>query len=296
MIKGVVCAVPHNGVVNHDPKFVAATGVAMRRVVSDDQDVLTLATVAVQKLLYELQWPAKTIGCLIFVTQTPLMRMPATACLLAGKLGITCPAFDVNMACSGYVYGLWLAWNLGGNPGRILLVTGDVTSRYTVESAEGTRNLFGDAVAATAIEGHGYVNFSMGTEGDLDGHLCADPHIRMDGPDVFAFTMKALPGLIERTTFNTHVDWFLFHQANASILSHIGKKAKVPPEKVPLNLQRYGNTSSASIPLLMCDSDCTALLRHQKQRVAMFGFGAGWSFGGAMLDVGPVPTLKVIEV
>ncbi len=304
MIRGIVAAVPKHTVTNTDKRFVATTGVAERRVVLSGDDVLTLAARAVDRLLEGLHWDVSSIGAIIFVTQTPTIRMPAMAQVLAGEIGYGGPAFDVNLACSGYVYGLWLATHLrqmvgAGVPGkRVLLVTGDVTSPMTVESEPGTRNLFGDCVAATCIDNEDgyYDNFNLGTDGSGAMKLVGDPQIKMDGPEVFSFALKAVPQLVADTTMNAHVDWFLMHQANGLMLSRIGKKCKIPPEKMPMNIGKYGNTSSASIPLLMADSECTEALRTKKNRCALFGFGAGWSWGGVMLDVGPLEVLEVVEV
>lgn len=293
MIRGIVAAVPKHSVINSDKRFVATTGVAERRVALSGDDVVTLAERAVDRLLEGLHWDVPSLGAIIFVTQTPTLRMPSMSQLLAAKLNFSGPAFDVNLACSGYVYGLWLAQKING---FVLLVAGDVTTPVTTGSEAGTRNLFGDGVSATLCQPGNTGIFQLGTDGSGAMKLYGDPHIKMDGPEVFNFALRALPPLVEATTMNAHVDWFLLHQANGLMLSRIGKKCRIPPERMPTNLTKYGNMSSASIPLLMADSDCTADLRANRRRCAMFGFGAGWSWGGVMMDVGPLSVLEVVEV
>src|SRR5580700_7206993 len=125
MIKGIVCAVPKNTVTNMDEKFVMATGVRHRRIAVEGQDTLTLATAAARQLMNKLSWEPHAI---VFVTQTPTVRMPAMACILAANLGLdNCLAFDVGQACSGYMYGLFLSYNI--DVYRVLLIAGDTVSR-----------------------------------------------------------------------------------------------------------------------------------------------------------------------
>ena len=124
------------------------TGVAERRVATT-QTTGTLGWLAARTLMERMGWEADRLGAIIFVTQSPDVRMPAMACHIAGLLGANCPAFDVIMACSGYVYGLWLARNLRG---RVLLIAGDTVSRMCDPTDKATYPLFCDAVSASAIE------------------------------------------------------------------------------------------------------------------------------------------------
>lgn len=291
MIKGVVAAVPRNIVRNTDLRFVKATGVAERRVAVAPTDALwPLARTACEELLGGIgAWKPDN---LVFVTQTPTVRMPAMSCAMARFINFNGPAFDVNLACSGYVYGLWLAAKLGG---KTLLIAGDTVSRMIDANDPATSMLFGDCVTASAVEGS-YINAVMGTDGSGWGSLIADPWMRMDGIAVFNFAMSTVPGLVEQTTMNGFMDWYLFHQANALMLNGLVKKCNLDPAKVPMNIQRYGNTSSASIPLLMCDSECTEALRTKVNRVSMMGFGAGWSWGGILTQLEPMKVLNVVEV
>lgn len=297
MILGIVSAVPANVVKNTDEAFIRMTGVAERRVTLD-KTTGDYAALAADHLLRLLKWNPREVGAIVFVTQTPDVRMPATACKLAGDLNMNCAAFDVNLACSGYVYGLWLAHKIGG---RVLLIAGDTVSRMCDPADKSTYPLFGDAVTATAIEVPTGIEaippiFNLGTDGAGFDSLIADPLIRMAGADVMNFALKSVPKLVADTTMNAHCDWYFFHQANLTMLKHLQKKCGIPDAKFPTNIQTMGNTSSASIPLLMCSSDATIFLRKTRSRACLVGFGAGFSYATCMLDLEPIPVLELVEV
>lgn len=293
MIRGIISCVPANVVKNEDEAFIRATGVRERRIANNGLHTAALGTKAALHLLDKLHCPPDAIGALVVVTQTPMVRMPATACIIAAGLGINCPAFDVNLACSGYVYGLQIAFALAREYDTVLLIAGDTVSTMTRPDDK----LFGDAVTATLVEWESScINFKLGTEGMGFESLIADPLIRMDGAAVVNFALQTVPKLVADTTTNAFCDWYFFHQANGMILKHLTKKCNLDPQKVPTNIEKYGNTSSASIPLLMCDSGATERLKETRNRVAMFGFGAGWSWGGVMLELAPLQVCEVIEV
>lgn len=308
----VSCAVPQNEISNTGANERAgrAVGVAQRRHVTAGTTFLDLAYRAAWESLQAAHWHASAPQALVVVTQSQERRIPSVACELHKRLGMDpdVPAFDVGLACSGYVYGLWIAGSL--QLPRVLLVVGDTISRFLDPSDKATYPIFGDAVSATCLAhdfGPGVMNFIGGTDGHgaeslktvscLSG-IIEPSHqetLHMNGQDVFDFAIQTVPPLVAETTMNGYCDWYLFHQANRMMLEHIVKKAKLPIERVPFNLMRYGNTSSSSIPLLMCDSECSESLREKKNRVAMFGFGAGYSYGGILMDVGPLPT-NVVSV
>lgn len=294
-IRGIVAAVPKNVVANEDAEFVRVTGIRERRIAADGHDTLVLGTHAAAHLLGEMAWRPEEIGAIVFVTQTPPVRMPATACALAGTLGIPCAAFDVNLACSGYVYGLWIASHLPYR--RVLLMAGDTVSKMVDPNDKSTAMLFGDAVTATAVENvPPGIRFATGTDGSGFKKLIADPLIRMDGSEVFNFTLQTVPGLVSSVVGELLPDYYLFHQANALILNQLARKCKIPLPKFPMNIERYGNTSSASIPLLMADSHCTEDLKTRTTKLAMFGFGAGWSYAGATFEQQPMKVLERIQI
>jgi 3-oxoacyl-[acyl-carrier-protein] synthase-3 len=330
-LRGVVCAVPGDPVGNDQfasafgekavGEIVKMIGVETRYWAAPNQTTADLCYVAALRLLARLDWPADSIDALIFVTQTPDHFLPASACLLHGRLGLAtdCQAIDVNLGCSGYVYGLWLASSLvqaGCN--RVLLLAGETSSRLVDPADRGTAVLFGDAGSATAIEadqGGGPLYFRMGTDGagasalivpeggfrpaDPERPVTLDPRrLHMDGGEVFAFTLKVVPALIQSTLDDSgldsaDVDAYLLHQANRFMIKHIGKRIGADESRLPININRYGNTSSATLPLLLAD-DMAARLQGAAAKLLMAGFGVGLSWGAVLGDIGPLHCAEVV--
>lgn len=296
------------------------TGVRERRWTDAGQTTADLCQRAAETLLDKLQWERDSIDALFFITQTPDYRLPATACALQDRLGLgrQVIAFDVNLGCSGYPYGLWLAMTTvaSGAARRALLLVGDTISKTVDTEDRSTAMLFGDAGTATAIEAdaNGVARFVLGTDGSGERHLIiaegayrppaalpdgpkADA-LYMDGGAIFNFTLATVPPLVAATLEQDggieRFDAFLFHQANAFMLKHLAKKAKLPADKVPVNIDRFGNTSSATIPLLIT-TDLAERLRGQSMRLAMFGFGVGFSWGSVDLELGPLACVEAID-
>lgn len=301
------------------------TGVRARRWSDEATTTADLCQRAAETLLDRLGWERNSVDALFFVTQTPDYRLPATACVLQGRLGLgrQVLAFDVNLGCSGYPYGLWLAMTTvaSGAARRALLLVGDTITKTVDADDRSTAMLFGDAGTATAIEvdADGTARFILGTDGTGERQLiiaegayrqapasplvpeAAGPKVDalyMDGGAIFNFTLATVPplvaGTLERGGGVDGFDAFLFHQANAFMLRHLAKKSKLPVDRVPVNIDRYGNTSSATIPLLMTD-DLGERLRTGPMRLALFGFGVGFSWGSADLTVGPLACAETIE-
>lgn len=303
-------------------EVVKMTGVQNRHWVENGVTTSDLCEHAANRLLDKLGWKRDSVDALIFVSQTPDYRLPATSCTLQERLGLRVGlvAFDISLGCSGYAYALWLAMMMvqTGAAKRILLAVGDTSSIMNDPDDRGTVLLFGDAGTATAVEasdGDGSeATFVLGTdgrgannlivpegafrgavaEGKLEGRLL--DKLFMDGGEVFNFTLKAVPALVRDTmeadgrTVDDY-DAFLLHQANAFMIKHLAKKAKLPPEKVPINIDRYGNTSSATIPLLMA-TDMAEELAAREHQVAMFGFGVGYSWASASMKIGPLACIE----
>lgn len=309
---------------------VKMIGVHSRRRVQGGVSTADLCEPAGRALLAGLGWEPHSIDGLIFVSQTPDYVLPATACALHGRWGLRpgALAFDVNLGCSGYPYALWLAMTIvqSGAARRMLVAVGDTISRVVDPDDRATAMLFGDAGTVTAVEladdaepSLSTAHFVLGTDGrgeynliipqgqfksrsaQDDGRLAnRDPRcLFMDGGEIFNFTLLSVPALVKATmeaagaSTDDH-DAFLFHQANQFMLKHLVKKTKLPVDRVPMNIDRFGNTSSASIPLLMT-TDMASTLRSQRSRIAMFGFGVGYSWASASLDVGPLKVVETIE-
>ena len=332
-LRGVICAVPGAPVANSViaqtlgdqavADVVKMVGVETRHWAAPDQTSADLCAAAAERVLEKLQWEPDSVDALIFVTQTPDHPLPASACLLHGRLGLAtdCQAFDVNLGCSGYVYGLWLAASLiQSGCRRVLLLAGETSSRLVDPSDRGTAVLFGDAGSASAIEQDSAaptLRFRMGTDGagagalmvpqggfrpvDPDRAFTLDPtRLHMDGGEVFTFTLREVPKLVADTLADAGlageaVDAYLLHQANRFMLRHIGKKiGATDAERLPINIDRYGNTSSATIPLLLAD-DMAERLTAGATRLMLVGFGVGLSWGAVLGEFGPLACAEVIS-
>ncbi len=313
-------------------KVIKGIGIERRRVVSEGQCTSDLAQVAAEQLLADLGWPSESVNLIVFVSQTGDYRLPATACVLQERLGLSkgCAAFDLNLGCSGYVYGLWVASQLLNSLGgaRALLLVGDTSTSLLAPEDRSVQFLFGDAATATALERRsdaGETTFVLGTDGSgashlivpgggarnkldnqslsrqpgRDGHPRAAVNLFMDGPQVFNFTLREVPGLIsallaEAKWSMEQVDKFVFHQANGYLLDYLRKRTKIPAEQMVLALKDYGNTSSASIPLAIADrlaGDFAA----GPTRLLLAGFGVGWSWAAAAITIAQGTPTRVIE-
>ena len=310
-------------------RLIGSIGVRERRIAPQGVTTADLCFTAADRLLDQLGWPRDSVDVLILVTQNPDHVVPATACLLQTRLGLGTHvmAFDVNLGCSGYPYGLWTAssllktLNTGGRPARALVLAGDVTSPRLRPADRGTVPLFGDAGSATALEidpAASAMTGVFGTDGSGARHifieaggtrmplmpspealpsdaaeaLFAASRLHLNGAEVFNFTLKAVPPLVGAIlaaagTTADDVDYVLFHQANVFMLNHLRKKSGLDEAKVPVAMDVYGNTSSASIPLTLCARLGDAL--QAPKSVVMMGFGVGWSWSALHLTLGPIP-------
>ena len=240
------------------------------------------------------------------MSQTAPQKLPAMACRVHEKLGLlkTSFAFDINLGCSAYPYGLWIAGSLmKSGPRRILLLAGDTISQIVNPSDRGTSLLFGDAGTATALEkvGNDIWPFLLGTDGKGADSLQTRNNdsidiLEMDGPKVFEFTLTEVPRLIKLLDKinRSSNDFYLLHQANRFMLQNIRRKCKLSKESFLINIEDYGNTSCASIPLLIT-SKLKSILGKDKKQLALIGFGVGFSWAGVSLPIGPISVLKVIS-
>ncbi|GGP38919.1 3-oxoacyl-ACP synthase [Shewanella algicola] len=326
-IAGIVSVLPESICENTDDtselasqemaRIVASTGIHSRRVTAAEQTVLDLGLIACESLLGELAWDRDDISLVIFVTQTPDYPLPGNAIQLQHQLGLSKStiAFDVNLGCSGFIYGLWQTSQLlSGLPtGKALLIVGDTTSHQYSENNRAVSSLFGDAVSAIAlekIENCDEMVFSLGSDGAGAPYLiqpnggarkpnCA-PELFMDGMQVFVFTLREIP-----TSVNTclahkgwrvdDIDYCVMHQANEMMLKRLGDKIGISQEQLIISMGEIGNTSSASIPLALCVS-LQAVLLHQPTKLLLSGFGVGWSWGTVALTLQPLKSCKVIDL
>lgn len=342
-IRGLVCAVPgepHNveefgGA--FDPQEVEKTKftVGLRQLyrVKDGQTAGDLCAAAACALLDDLGWDRHSIDGVIMVTQFPDYFNPATACVIHGKLGLSssCFAFDVNLGCSGYVYGLSIASQAiaSGMARRVLLLAGDTPSLTISPEDKSVAMLFGDAGTATAIEfdecaapiafvlgsdGSGYKNLLvpagafrnrptpdafMRCKG-VDGNVRSAMDTYMDGMEIFNFTLQRVGPLVNQVLelqgwTLEQVEAFVMHQANAFLLKTLIRKMKLPVDRVPINIGKYGNTSMCSIPLLLADDLREKVLGDIPYPMLLVGFGIGYSWGASAVTLSGLRTARVIQ-
>ena len=310
--------------------LMKTTGIQEKRHAEKGITTIDLGERAAGELLEKLNWQKEEVDILVLVTQSRDYYLPSSAVILQERLGLpkTCMAFDVGLGCSGYVYGLSIISKFlqDGQLKKGLLIAGDVSTVSTNYKDKSTYPLFGDAATATAVsydEKAGEISFELENDGagyeaiiirdggaknqlndDTteiknygEGINRSKKDLELNGLDVFSFSVKEPPknikSVLERSEININeVDYFVFHQANRLIIETIRKKLKVAPEKVPYSLTFYGNTSSASIPLTLCDQ----LGESAKNKNMLFcGFGVGLSWGSCILKTKDILCLPVIE-
>lgn len=314
-------------------KTIAVTRIERSRMVAKGQTCSDLGYEAANKLIDEIGWERKDIDALVYVALSRDYVTPATAGLLQSRLGLSkeCYAIDVPLACSGYIYGLSVVGSLISTGGirRAILIVGETTT-FTQSPMDKTLwPLHGDACSATALEFNenaAPIFMHLGTDGSRGESIIMrdggtryptnedslvvreyEPGVhrnqlqsKMDGMDVFSFSVKEPPAsilsLCERFSLNIEsIDYLLLHQANKYMDDKIGRKLKIPPEKIPYSLMQFGNTSSASIPMTMVVGVGGELETH-KLDVLMCGFGAGLSWGSAYVTLDHIRCLDLIEV
>jgi 3-oxoacyl-[acyl-carrier-protein] synthase-3 len=302
-------------------KIQEKTGIRNRHIAARDECASDLGVAACQNLFAQGRCQPEDIDFLLFCTQSPDYFLPTTACLMQNRLGLPlhCGALDFNLGCSGYIYGLGLAKGLieTGQARNILLVTAETYSKHIHPGDKSVRTLFGDAAAATLVsvtDGEASIGpFIYGTDGrggknlivptgamrrertkatsapvmDDQGNLRAEDNLFMDGPEIFTFTLKAVPALVEQTLQNAgmkieEVDFFVFHQANQYMLESLRRKIKIPREKFVMAFEDCGNTVSSTIPIALADMRAAGTLK-LGHKLMLVGFGVGYSWGATMV-------------
>lgn len=314
-IGAIACAVPKRTVRNADFTLPGLepvhklTGVLERRWVEVGQRTSTLCMAAVKSLLDDGAFKPAELAAIIVVTQTADSKMPGVSHLIHGEIGAPrmCIAFDVNLACSGYIYGLYLAMQQARAAGApVLLVTGDTTSRLLASADKSTVGLFGDAASATLVRPSNFAStFVLGSDGKGADKLKTSYHrtfpeiIEMNGPDVMNFALHAVPAIVNdlrKFSPGAETPTYYFHQANKFILDHIVKKCEIDPQDAPSNIAKFGNTSSTSIPLLLCDFHAGKRQMNVFESARLIGFGAGYSWGGCATAFRNTHFSPIVEV
>jgi 3-oxoacyl-[acyl-carrier-protein] synthase-3 len=295
-------------------KFYEQTGIRSRRIAAVDQTAGDLGYLAAERLLEELSVERDTIGALLFCTTSPDFLVPPTACLLQQRLRLPlqCGAFDYNLGCSGFTYGLWLARSLilSKAVDNVLLIVADTISKRCDPDDLATAPIFGDAGAAALISASPTGSIAtvgptvVGSDGRGADKLIVraggarlpkssvrrDNHLYMNGPEIFSFTLSTVKSgiqqLLDRLDLGwSEVDWFVFHQANGFLLQRLRTMMKIPEEKMPMDFADVGNTVGTSIPIVMRRAMDRGLFK-PGQKCVLAGFGVGYSWAMSALTWG----------
>lgn len=299
-------------------KIADKVGVNERRVAASNETATDLAILAAERLFSKGVINRTDIDFVLFCTQSPDYKLPSSACIIQDRLGLSTKsgAFDFNLGCSGYEYGLAVAKGLvvAGIASNVLLLTGETYNHYIHPRDKGNRTIFGDGSSATVVSTDGFAeigDFCLGTDGsgasnlivksggaryperfnnlkfDEDGNPISSDYLNMNGPEIFTFTLIKVPKMVKDVLAKNElqkedVSLFVFHQANKYMLEHLRKKLKIDEDKFFVNLAKVGNTVSSTIPIALCDAREQGLL---KGNVLLAGFGVGLSWGATMLRI-----------
>jgi 3-oxoacyl-[acyl-carrier-protein] synthase-3 len=313
-ITGLGCYVPERvltndeiaGIVDTSDEWISSrTGIRERRVAAEHEAMSDLSLPASRLALEQAGVAGPDLDLIIVATVTPDMAFPATATLLADELGSAdAAAYDLSAGCTGFMYALAQAYGMlaAGLSERALVVGGDILTRILDWTDRSTLVLFGDgagAVVLERVESGGFLGFELGADGGGGKELFlpgsgsrisenGSHHLLMNGREVFKFATRVMVSSAEAVLEECgksvdDVDVYVPHQANVRIIDHAAKKLGFPEEKVVVNVDRYGNTSSGSIPLALADASDDGRLKPGKL-VLMTGMGAGLTWGSALIE------------
>jgi 3-oxoacyl-[acyl-carrier-protein] synthase-3 len=310
-------------------KTINNIGIEQRRIAAPDVTASDLCYKAARQLMDENDIDPASIDVLLFMSQTADYRIPATSCILQQRLGLPreTMCFDISLGCSGYLFALSTAFAYASMEGinRVLLLDGETFSKIVNRRDKVDWPLYGDAGTATLIEkgDFGQSSFLLYTDGSgekalkiqggmrhpitpeslvereqEEGNIRNDLEVFMDGMDVFNFAISKVPKSVKQLLKETdmtidEVDYLVFHQANRFMMDFFVKKLKIAPERVPYCISKYGNTSSASVPLTI-SSELSGKLGG-KNTVVLSAFGAGLSWGSAVIQMNDSKVSPVIE-
>lgn len=299
-------------------KIAEKVGVNERRVAASDETATDLAVAAAEVVFAKGTVKRENIDFVLFCTQSPDYKLPSSACIIQDRLGLStkCGAFDFNLGCSGYEYGLAVAKGLilGRIATNVLLLTGETYNKYLHPRDKGNRTIFGDGASATVVSTDGFAEigeFVLGTDGsgannlivksggarfpeklnDLDfdegGNPIGSDYLFMDGQEIFVFTLTKVPKMVKEVLEKNNlkkedINLFVFHQANKYMLEHLRKKMKIEEGRFFINFEHIGNTVSATIPIALCEAREQGRL---KGNVLLAGFGVGLSWGATVIKV-----------
>lgn len=311
-IVGTGLAVPANRLTNDqiaervdttDEWIVSRTGIRARHVIDTGTDTSDLAVAAARTALERAQVAADEVDLVLTATVSGDMPFPSVSCMVQEQLGLKrASAMDVGAACSGFIYGLVTgsAFIETGRARTVLLVGADALSKMLDWTDRSTCVLFGDGAGAAVLQpvepGYGLLASYLGSDGSGGKLLNVGPrvgeanghrYLQMQGREVYKFAVRiqgeAIDRALERSGLQAgDIDWLLPHQANIRIIEAAAQRLKMPMERVLVNVDEYGNTSAASIPIALAEADAAGRLQ-RGDRIMMVGFGAGLTYGAALV-------------
>lgn len=326
-IKAIAYYLPERIVTNDDlvkefpewsvEKIAKKVGINERHIAAEDETAGDMAFKAAETLIAENNVDKGTIDFVLLCTQSPDYFLPSTSCIIQSRLGLStkCGAFDFNLGCSGYEYGLAVAKGLimSGVAKNILLLTAETYNKHIHPKDKGNRTIFGDGASASLISTEGFARIgelTLGSDGsgydrlihktgglrhyqpmndfheDENGTLLSSDHLFMDGKAIFDFTSDVVPPLIEETLQKNQltmedVDLFVFHQANKYMINYLRKLMEIDKEKFYVFMETVGNTVSSTIPIALYEAQKEDRLHGN---VVLAGFGVGLSYGAVVIE------------
>ena len=327
-ITDIEYVLPKTKVENPKNRLTNKTGILYRHICSENECASDLAYI-VAKIILNRSKNKNRIDFLILCTQSPDYFLPTTACILQNRLGLpsSCGAFDYNLGCSGYIYGLSIAKGLieSGQAENVLLLTAETYSKYVNPKDNSVYPIFGDAASATLIKGYpenksGLYGFILGTNGagfkdlivpvggsrnrnntskledtlDEYGNYRTNRDLFMDGSSITDFALDVVPKTVDKILSKTSmsksdIDYYVFHQANKFILDFLQSKCGLINYPYWNNVKEYGNTVSCSIPIALVDMLKNNIDKNIN-KVLTVGFGVGLSWGGCIVDLSKLST------
>jgi 3-oxoacyl-[acyl-carrier-protein] synthase-3 len=323
-LTGVGYAVPEQVLSNADLErlvettddwIFTRTGIRERRILPAPQTLWSLCVPAARQALAQARVDAAELDLIIVATSSPDYPMPSTAALVQAELGaFKAAAFDMEAACSGYVYGLAVGKQFiaTGMYKNVLVIAADMLSRFMDYTDRGTCILFGDGAGATVLQAgtrEGVRSLVLAADGRGAGHLDIAPNahepepptravrqsfMHMNGKEIYKFVVEAVPPAIQEASRQAgievaSIDHFILHQANMRILEAVSKRLGLPEARMLHNISRYGNTSAASIPLVLGEAVEAGTVK-PGDTLCLVGFGAGLTWGAAVVEWTGGPT------
>ena len=297
-------------------KIASKVGISERHISAEDETASDMAVKAAEKLFAENNIDKSKVDFVLLCTQSPDYFLPSSSCIIQHRLGLptSCGAFDFNLGCSGYEYGLAVAKGFiaGGIAKNVLLLTAETYTKYIHPEDKGNQTIFGDAATATLISTEGFAEigeFELGTDGsgadtlmvksgasrnpqkmntvgeDEAGNPIWFDNLYMNGGAIFNFTSDAVPAMVEallkkEQLTEDDIDLWVFHQANKYMINYLRKMMMIDKDKFYIFMEKVGNTVSNTIPIALCEAQKEGRL---KGNVLLAGFGVGLSWGATVI-------------